>query len=126
MDFFPQKTLPGYTSFYMKFSAAYDKEELLKDLSSLDPRMFIFLRRLETIDLIINQKGKSTKGRLCRTDKLVDSALIISLTMNDTISRYLVRRHTAKSLSSEEKRPHYHKSESSWPSHSLNPELMGR
>jgi len=108
---FPKKTLPGYTSFYMKFSAAYDKEELLKDLNSLDPRMLTFLRRLRTINLTINQNGKPTKRRLCRADELVDSALIISLAMNDSISRYLVRHHTVKNLPSEEKRPHCHESE---------------
>ena len=102
---FPRTARPKWTSFYMQFSETYDKEEVVRDIKSLDPRMLIFLRRLRKIHLRVIQNGRTWETHLRRTDGDEKQGLVISLTRDVESLRYLVRRHIIGELPFEEKRP---------------------
>ncbi|KAF4467775.1 hypothetical protein FALBO_5349 [Fusarium albosuccineum] len=50
---FPELTLPGSTSFYLKLSDNCDENQIVHDIRHLDPTMLIFLRKLKHINLSI-------------------------------------------------------------------------
>jgi hypothetical protein len=108
---FPGRKTQGYTSFYMQLSAGYDKEELIHDINSLDPRMLIFLRRLREININVIQNNKISKTRLTRTDEEISQGRITKLNQDGVSLRYYLNIHPVNSLPKERKRPNCSQSE---------------
>ncbi|KAH8669611.1 hypothetical protein BGZ60DRAFT_564070 [Tricladium varicosporioides] len=102
----PLQVKPDYaTSFYLELSPNYNKQELLHDLRTLDPKMLIFLRRLRAINLTIVDNGKIWKKCIRRSDQEQTFGLVVSLFEDDTSTQYLIRKHHVKDLPTENKRP---------------------
>ena len=108
---FPKDTIPGCTSFYIQFSAGYNRQELIHDIRSLDPRMLISLRRLRKLNLKVIQDGKTWETKFSRTDTVTNERLVVVLSQDDTYLQYLVRKHAVDGLPREEKRPECSRSE---------------
>ena len=61
--------LPGYTSILLRLADNCDREALVAEIKSLDPRLLIFLRKLRLINVSSSQKGRRTwKSTLRRCD----------------------------------------------------------
>ena len=108
---FPHRKTSGYTSFYMQFSAGYDKEELIHDINSLDPRMLIFLRRLRKINITVIQDNKISEKRLTKTDEEINKGRVINLNHNGVCLRYYLNTHLVDGLPKETNRPDCSQSE---------------
>lgn len=105
-DEFPRPKLPRYTSFYMKIAQDYNEEELVEDITSFDPTLLIFLRRIREINLNVRKRDGSTwSTRLCRSDSGTSGDLFTVLSQDDSSSRYVVRKHIAQHCALEPKRP---------------------
>jgi len=105
MDF-PLQLSPHYsTSFYLELSPDYNKEELLHDLRTLDPKILIFLRRLRAINLTITREGTMWKKSIRRSDQEQTYGPVVSLFQDDTSTQYLIKKHYVKDLPTENKRP---------------------
>ncbi|KAF2178732.1 hypothetical protein K469DRAFT_642268 [Zopfia rhizophila CBS 207.26] len=105
-DEFPETTIPGYTSFFMKLARVYDEDELVEDLVSFDPALLIFLRRVKEINLTVTKRDGSTWAtHLSRTDTWNSGSLYIVLSQGKSFSRYLVKKHVVNHHVLEEKRP---------------------
>jgi hypothetical protein len=109
---FPKDRIPGYTSFYMKLSPDYNKDELTQELRSFDSRRLLFLKRLREINLtIVERDGSKWNNRLGRTDKHEVNKTITSLEHGDTCVQYIIYRHNVDNLPSDPKRPNSSQSE---------------
>jgi hypothetical protein len=109
---FPQKALPGQTSFYLQLSADYKEGELIQELCSFDSRMLIFLRKLRDVNIRVTQKDRTVwKNSLKRTDGQVNNNKLTTLQQNEKLTRYVVYRTTADNLPFESKRIGCSKSE---------------
>lgn len=103
---FPLQVSPDYgTSFYLELSPSHNKQELLHDLRTLDPKMLIFLRRLRAINLTVTDDGTTWKRCIRRSDQEQTFGLVVSLFEDDTSTQYLIKKHHVKDLPTENKRP---------------------
>lgn len=109
---FPVDIKPGHTSFYLQLSSGYNERELIKELQSLSPQLLIFLRKLRQINVKVVGQGGTWQSTLTRTDGHGSSGeTVIHLQQNDTLLRYIVTTHIAKTLPVEPKRPGVSESE---------------
>ncbi|KAH6672306.1 hypothetical protein B0J14DRAFT_70569 [Halenospora varia] len=103
---FPLQVNPDYgTSFYLELSPSHNKQDLLHDLRTLDPKMLIFLRRLRAINLTVTDDGTTWKRCIRRSDQEQTFGLVVSLFEDDTSTQYLIKKHHVKDLPTENKRP---------------------
>ncbi|KAI9763964.1 MAG: hypothetical protein M1840_008998 [Geoglossum simile] len=101
---FPEQRNPELTSFYLELSKGYDEQRLVQEIRSIDPAVFLFLRRLRTMDLTLGQGEKIWKTNLSRLGSDVDEEMV-TLMQGSTCLRYIVRRHRVDGLPPEPKRP---------------------
>lgn len=109
----PVQSRHGWTTFYLQLSEGCDKDALMKEINSLDPRMLIFLRKLRCINITIEaEDGRITRRALSRLPD--DNGLgerTIKLRHDNEMLRYIVTTHRVEDLPSEEKRANVHESE---------------
>jgi hypothetical protein len=109
---FPEPTRTGYTSFYLKLSANFNEEELLNDVTGLDPELLLFLRNVRNIELDIrHEDGNAWSERLVRMDDSKDGYRIVSLHGNQFTRKYYVTNHLIHDLPPEEGRNNISQSE---------------
>lgn len=85
---------PSYTSFYLQLAKQYNEQELIKDLSSIDSRLLIFLRKLRRIDLkVVLTDGTTLKKKLEKLDNNPGVNDICVLKENDQSIKYTVLKH---------------------------------
>jgi hypothetical protein len=102
---FPEQVEPGYTSFYLKLLDDYDKQGLIDELRSLEPRLLIFLRKLRRIHVEIVGHGAHNLSRtLSREDGDGPGHRIVTLMQDRSILRYVVSKKVVTSLPFESKR----------------------
>jgi hypothetical protein len=107
---FPEERIPEFTSFYLQLSKGYDEQRFIQEIRSIDPAVFLFLRRLRAINLTIEQGEKIWKTNLSRLDSDTNGEMM-TLMQGSTRLRYIVRRHSVDGLPPEPKRPGYSRSE---------------
>lgn len=102
---FPEPTLQGHTSFYLKFSENCDEDNIVKQIRDLEPTLLMFLRQLKEISLAITEPtGRVWSQKLRKSNMTVGKNPTISLHQGDTVSEYIVVKHRAVDLPFEEKR----------------------
>ncbi|KAF4633887.1 hypothetical protein G7Y89_g4233 [Cudoniella acicularis] len=105
---FPGESRPGFTSIMLQISKDYNREELLQEMKSMDPKCLMFLRKLREISMArVSEDNASWTTTLGRTDEEAGdgSRRITRLNHNDQTQNYLVSQHTVKTLPPEPKRP---------------------
>lgn len=109
----PVPSRHGWTTFYLRLSEGCEKDALMKEINSLDPRMLIFLRKLRCINITIEaENGRVTRRALSRLpDDNELGGTTIKLRHDNEMMRYIVTRHRVQNLPNEEKRANIHESE---------------
>ncbi|CAO2650180.1 Nn.00g014720.m01.CDS01 [Neocucurbitaria sp. VM-36] len=103
---FPEPTIPGYTSFFMRLADGHHEEELMQDIRLLDPTLLVFLRRIRELNLSITRTDESIwSTRLSRTDTWESGNLVVNLSQGDSSVQYLVTKHVVNHVVNEIKRP---------------------
>ncbi|KAJ9663682.1 hypothetical protein H2198_000694 [Neophaeococcomyces mojaviensis] len=96
----------------LQLSPDCDEHELRRELSSLDPRMLMFLRKLRHIKVEFVKNGLVTwKTELKRADGLVYDEPAVQLFHGSKIMRYVVSTHTVRNLPEDARRPGVHESD---------------
>lgn len=103
---FPGSLIPGHTSFYFQLSKDYDQDELLQDLRGFDPGRLLFLRRIKTIELSIQQAdGRLWAAKLDRTMSSDPEKPITMIQRGSEQFSYHVMKHKVDALPVDVKRP---------------------
>ncbi|KAB5580701.1 hypothetical protein GE09DRAFT_1279564 [Coniochaeta sp. 2T2.1] len=97
-DDFPATKKPGYTSFYLQLSPSCNMQELVEDLSKLDGRSLIFLRRLTNIEITIRRKKKRVEVVLRKETKstLLPYLVVTTLHRNSESQVFIVYKNMMK------------------------------
>jgi hypothetical protein len=103
-----EATLPGYTSILLQLADNCNREELVAEIKSLDPRLLIFLRKLRLINVSSSQKSRRTwKSTLRRCDlpcqKVGENS--IELWYNSKPSSLKVTSFPVRGIPPDSKRP---------------------
>lgn len=105
---FPRDSQSGFTSILLQISPGINEGAIVRELQALEPRILIFLNRLRTINIKIeNDQGPPEVEQLIRQDIDVqgDTYQRLTLQKGGNITSYLVTRHTIPGLPSSPKRP---------------------
>lgn len=85
---------PSCTSFYLQLAKEYNEQELIKDLSSIDSRLLIFLRKLKRIDLkVVLKDGTTLDKKLEKLDNSAGVNEVCVLKENGQSIKYTVLKH---------------------------------
>lgn len=105
---FPEPTRLGCTSMLLQLSEDYNKDTLVRDLLTFDTNLLIFLRRIEEINIVVDQPGReSSEKRIWKTtDDGAERRVVDLHDGNDTL-QYLIWAHNVRNLPAEEKRPNW-------------------
>ncbi|XTI91300.1 hypothetical protein V2W45_716603 [Cenococcum geophilum] len=111
-DTFPETTQGRDTSFYLRISDRYDESELVEEITSFDPMLLLFLRRLKRIELKVTRTD-GTKWSEClrRDDFEADGQKLVILNREQSSVQYIVKKHVVTELPPEPKRPNSSKSD---------------
>ncbi|CAG9941095.1 unnamed protein product [Clonostachys rosea f. rosea IK726] len=104
------KRRPGFTSILLHIQEELKQDELILELKSMGHKHLVFLRRLQRINITIDDnQGKTWETKLHREDK--DSAggyrRIITSSHDSQTLEYWIYPHIVKTLPPEPKRQHY-------------------
>jgi hypothetical protein len=111
-DKFPATNQERDTSFYLRISDRYDQSELVEEITSFDPKLLLFLRRLKRIELKVTQaNGRIWSECLRRDDLESNGQKLVILHRNLSSVQYIVREHVVTQLPPEPKRPNSTKSD---------------
>jgi hypothetical protein len=104
------KRRPGFTSILLHIQEELKQDELILELKSMGHKHLVFLRRLQRINITIeDNQGKTWETKLHREDK--DSAggyrRIITSSHDSQTLEYWIYPHIVKTLPPEPKRQHY-------------------
>ncbi|KAM0286869.1 hypothetical protein ACHAO9_007994 [Fusarium lateritium] len=109
---FPEETVPQVTSMYLQFSQNYDRKLLIEELFLFDPKLLIFLRRIERIDIQGSDNESHIFNRLIRkTESYTDGDRVITVEDGEKTSSYLIRTHGIQGMPHDQKRPMFSQSE---------------
>ncbi|ORX95880.1 hypothetical protein BCR34DRAFT_187331 [Clohesyomyces aquaticus] len=99
---------PGYTTFVLEYSHECDKSALRRELSTLDPRILLFLHKLRNITVRFANPGEGNQRYLCRCDSNAPAGMpswrIVDLNVNNEQSSYAVMDHAATHLPEDSRR----------------------
>lgn len=90
---FPGSVRPGGSSILLRLSGDSYCDELEQELKMLDPRLLLFLRKLERIEVMsFNRLGSITASTLQRNEEVasLDRAKMISVSQNKTATRFKI------------------------------------
>jgi hypothetical protein len=93
-DAFPGSIKLGFTSFYVRFSSRYNKQELMDELTSFYPTLLTFLCKLNRVELEVNRTVWSDCLR--RTESR--SASSIDLCREGSSKEFVAKARIATSL----------------------------
>jgi hypothetical protein len=102
---FPEQTESCGTSIFLRLSASYDEQNLIKELHEFDTNLLIFLRRVEEINIEVNCADLGLwKKQIRKTQYEQDSNRVVVLQTSADSLKYLIRTQVVKDLPQETKR----------------------
>jgi len=110
---FPCQPKAGYTSMYLQLAEDCDTSELVNDVKSLDPKLLIFLLKLQEINITVQETPfpiwKTTLR--CQDVEAIEGEELVSLLQDGDSQSYKIIRQPISGLPPEPKRPDCHESE---------------
>ncbi|KAH7024872.1 uncharacterized protein B0I36DRAFT_434452 [Microdochium trichocladiopsis] len=113
LEKFPAARRPGWTSYYLQLSKAYDREQLCSELKGLSSNLLLFLQRLTTIRITIEaaqsllSRGTTSSWQtVLSKSEITDRADKMVRLQQDSISfEYILKPLDVTNMPAEEKRP---------------------
>jgi hypothetical protein len=104
-DAFPEPLRNGHSSLFLKLSDRYNEDELIEEISSLDPALLIFLRRLQHVELhLVSKDGQTWSTNLSRVNKVQGGLQFVTIAHERATVKYVTRKHTVRKMPPESKR----------------------